>query len=107
VISSDVKDVPFFTSVFVQRAKTGRANCPACNNKIPEGEWRVGVDGIAGGRLVTVWLHPICWLTHGAAFTRNTVILASPQPPALTLSGVSNRDRSPCPLRSQDGAPVA
>eukprot|EP00290_Baffinella_frigidus_P008889 CAMPEP_0180120666 /NCGR_PEP_ID=MMETSP0986-20121125/2645_1 /TAXON_ID=697907 /ORGANISM="non described non described, Strain CCMP2293" /LENGTH=183 /DNA_ID=CAMNT_0022059765 /DNA_START=63 /DNA_END=611 /DNA_ORIENTATION=+ len=66
------KEVPVFTGVFVERAKSGRANCPVCNTKNEAGEHRVGVDSLAGGRFVTVWIHPKCWLTQAIAFSRNT-----------------------------------
>jgi len=45
-------------------ATSGRASCKRCLSKIGEGELRVGVQAYVAGRVVTVWLHPPCFLSE-------------------------------------------
>mmetsp|Transcript_50535 Transcript_50535/g.110569 ORF Transcript_50535/g.110569 Transcript_50535/m.110569 type:complete len:225 (+) Transcript_50535:32-706(+) len=48
--------------LFVKEAKSARSTCRTCGEFIPGGGKRVGMRVYAGGRTVTVWCHPRCWL---------------------------------------------
>mmetsp|Transcript_18435 Transcript_18435/g.47259 ORF Transcript_18435/g.47259 Transcript_18435/m.47259 type:complete len:225 (+) Transcript_18435:32-706(+) len=48
--------------LFVKEAKSARSTCRTCGEFIPRGGKRVGMRVYAGGRTVTVWCHPRCWL---------------------------------------------
>ncbi|EKX54105.1 hypothetical protein GUITHDRAFT_100352 [Guillardia theta CCMP2712] len=60
----ELEEDSLFKGVFLEDAKSGRAKCPACQEKIPTGDKRVGVDTFRGGRFVVSWLHPSCFLKN-------------------------------------------
>eukprot|EP00746_Dinoflagellata_sp_MGD_P126163 gnl/MRDRNA2_/MRDRNA2_61080_c0_seq1.p1 gnl/MRDRNA2_/MRDRNA2_61080_c0~~gnl/MRDRNA2_/MRDRNA2_61080_c0_seq1.p1 ORF type:complete len:347 (-),score=98.85 gnl/MRDRNA2_/MRDRNA2_61080_c0_seq1:10-1050(-) len=46
----------------VVRATSGRATCKGCNDKISNAAWRIGMQSWVGGRQVSVWQHPRCFV---------------------------------------------
>lgn len=50
------------SSIFVERSKTAHSKCKTCEQPIPKGALRCGVEAYSSGHLTTVWAHAECFL---------------------------------------------
>jgi len=54
----------------VENAKSGRAKCRHCMEKIEKAALRVGREGWMAGRKATLWFHPNCALQNPSSFDK-------------------------------------